>query len=111
MDTAVFFQSDPLPSNSFNSFDYARGNESIFYFTHLCKPIETYIYARKKHPFSSYPEAKQTQQTCGYKHTTKTSEPFLFRRTGVDFSFRNNFKTSGSFPKVSIPGKIYNSLM
>ena len=29
-DTAVFFQSDPLPSNSFHSFDYARGNESIF---------------------------------------------------------------------------------
>ena len=37
---------------------HARGNESIIYFTDLCKPIETYIYARKKHPFASYPAAK-----------------------------------------------------
>ena len=28
------------------------------YFTDLCKPIETYIYARKEHPFASYPAAK-----------------------------------------------------
>ena len=27
-------------------------------FTDLCKLIETYIYARKKHPFASYPAAK-----------------------------------------------------
>ena len=46
-DTVAFFQSEPLPSNSFRSLDYARGNESIIYFTDLCKPIETYIYARK----------------------------------------------------------------
>ena len=53
-----FSQSEPQLSNSFRSFDYARGNESIVYFTDLCKPIETYIYARKKHPFASYPAAK-----------------------------------------------------
>ena len=28
------------------------------YFTDLCKPVETYIYAWKKHPFASYPAAK-----------------------------------------------------
>ena len=53
-----FPQREPLPLNSFRSFDYARGNESIIYFTNLCTPIETYIYARKKHPFASYPAAK-----------------------------------------------------
>ena len=53
-----FFQRASLPSNSFRSFDYARGNESIIYFTDLCTPIDTYIYARNKHPFASYPAAK-----------------------------------------------------
>ena len=55
---SLFCQSEALASNSFRSFDYARGNESIIFFTDLCKPIETYIYARKKHPFASYPAAK-----------------------------------------------------
>ena len=45
-----FSQSEPQLSNSFRSFDYARDNESIIYFTDLCKPIETYIYAKKKLP-------------------------------------------------------------
>ena len=54
----AFFQSEPLPSNSFRSFNYARGNESIIYFTDLYKPIETYIYVRKKHPLASNPAAK-----------------------------------------------------
>ena len=49
-DTVAFFQSDPLLSNPFRSFDYARGNESIIYFIDLCKLIETYMYTRKKHP-------------------------------------------------------------
>ena len=48
--TVAFLQSEPLSSNSFCSFEYARGNESIIYFTDLGKPIETYIYARNKHP-------------------------------------------------------------
>ena len=39
------------------------GNESIIYFTDLCKPIETYIYARKMHPFASYPTAKHPNAT------------------------------------------------
>ena len=54
----LFFQSEPLTLNSCRSLDYARGNESIIYFTELCKPIETDIYARKKRPFASYPAAK-----------------------------------------------------
>ena len=53
-----FFQSKTLTLNSCHSLDYAHSNESIIYFTDLCMPIETYIYARKKHPFASYPAAK-----------------------------------------------------
>ena len=59
----VFFYSEPLLSNPFRCFDYARGNESIIYFIDLCKPIETYIYARKKHPFASYPAAKHPKHS------------------------------------------------
>ena len=54
----VFPQREPLPLNSFRGFVYALCNESIIYFTDLCKPIETCIYARKKHSFASYPSAK-----------------------------------------------------
>ena len=57
--TVAFFQSESLPSISFCSFDYARGNESMVHFTDLCKPMETYVYARKKHPFASYPAANR----------------------------------------------------
>ena len=32
-------------------------------FTDLCKPIKTYIYARKKHPFASYPAAKHPKHS------------------------------------------------
>ena len=54
----LFFQSETLTLKSCCSIDYARSNESIIYFTDLCKPIETYIYARKRHPFTCYPAAK-----------------------------------------------------
>ena len=45
-----FFQSGTQALDSFRSLGYARGNESIIYFADLCKPIEIYIYARKKAP-------------------------------------------------------------
>ena len=35
----------------------------IYYFNDLRKLIEIYIYARKKHPFTSYPAAKHPLQT------------------------------------------------
>ena len=54
------FLQSALPSNPFCSFDHAGGNESIVYFTDLCKPIKTYIYAKKKHPFASYPTAEHS---------------------------------------------------
>ena len=44
--------------NSCDSLDYARDNESIISFNDLCEPIERYIYARNKHPFTLYPAAK-----------------------------------------------------
>ena len=36
------------------SLNNACGKRSIINFNNLCKPIEIYIYARKKHPFTSY---------------------------------------------------------
>ena len=48
-------------------------------------------------------QSNQTQQNCGYRHTRKTSEFFLWFNTGVDFSLRNNFANSGSCAKVSVP--------
>ena len=53
-----FFQSEAPTLNSCRSLNYAHGNESIIYYTDLCMPTETYIYARKKHSFASYPAAK-----------------------------------------------------
>ena len=58
-----FFQSETVTLNSCRSLDCARGNEPIIYFTDLCKPIETYIYVRKKHPFASYPAAKHPKHS------------------------------------------------
>ena len=95
-DAVAFFRSKTPTYNSCRSLDYAGGNESIIYFTDLCKAIEIYIYARKKHPFASYSKADIPQKTS-------------FINT-VDFSSRNNFPNLGSFAKVSIPVKIYNSL-
>ena len=73
-----FFWRGTQTLNSCRSLDYARGNWSIIYFNDLCKPIEIYIYARKKHPVTCCPTAKapRTQQTCGNRHSTKTSGIF-----------------------------------
>ena len=53
-----FFQNETLTLNFFHGLDYAPSIESIIYFTDLCEPIETYIYARKKQSFASYLAAK-----------------------------------------------------
>ena len=58
-----FFKSETLTLNFCRSLDYARGYESIIYFIDLCKPIETFIYARKKHPFTSYPVTKHPKHS------------------------------------------------
>ena len=63
MDTVTLFQSKTLTLNSCRSLDDARSNESIIYFTDLCKPIETYVYAKKKHPFTSYFAAEHSNAT------------------------------------------------
>ena len=49
--------------NSCRSLHHARDNGPITYFNDLCKPIELYIYARKKHPFTSYPAAKHPKRS------------------------------------------------
>ena len=58
-----FFQSETLTLNPCCSLDYACGNESIIYFTHLCKPIETYIYARKKTPICKLSRSKAPKRS------------------------------------------------
>ena len=71
-----FFQSETLTSNSCRSLDYARGNESIIYFTDLCKSIETSMLGKITHLQVIPQQRTKTQQTCGYRHTTKTSGLF-----------------------------------
>ena len=101
-----FFRTEPLTLNSCRSLDYARGNESIIYFTELCKPIETYIYARKKHPFASYPAAKHPNLRLQTYH--KKQWTYLLTPHGRQLWLSQYFsKNLGSFAKVSVPGKIY----
>ena len=76
-----FSKSEPLPSNSFCSFHSANGNESIIYFTDLCKPIETYIYARKKHPFTSYSAAKHPNAANSRLQTYDKNQWTFFNNT------------------------------
>ena len=107
-----FFQSETLTLNSCCSLDYACGNESVIYFTNLCKPIETYIDARKKHPFASYSTAKHPKHSklaITYIRE-KLANFFDCFNTGVEFSSRNNFANSDSFAKVSAPAHNYNSV-
>ena len=61
--SSAFSKSETLTLNFCRSLDYARSNESIIYFTDLCKPIQTYIYARKKHTFEVIPQ-QSTQNTA-----------------------------------------------
>ena len=48
-------------------------------------------------------KAPKTQQICHYKHTTKTSGPFLLYDTSVGFNSHNNFANLCSSAKVSVP--------
>ena len=107
-----FFQNEAVTLNSCRSLDNARGNESIIYFMDLCKPIETYIDARKKHPFASYSTAKHPKHSklaITYIRE-KLANFFDCFNTGVEFSSRNNFANSDSFAKVSAPAHNYNSV-
>ena len=89
---SVFPHSESLSSNSFRSFEYARGNESIIYFTDLCKPIETYIYARKKHPFASYPAAKHPNAANLWQQTYDKNQWTFFINTAWASTFAIIFK-------------------
>ena len=59
----TFLRGGTLTLNSCSSLEYARSNEAIIYFNDLCKPIELYIYVRKKHTFTSYPAAKHPKHS------------------------------------------------
>ena len=47
------------------------------YFNDLYKPIEIYIYARKKHPFTSYPASKHPKHS-EFAITDMREEPVDF---------------------------------
>ena len=55
---------------------------------------------------------QSTQNTANLPLQTfeNNQRTFLLFNTGVDFSLRNNFANSGSFPKVSVRVHNYNSL-
>ena len=107
-----FFRSETLTLNSCRSLHYARGNESVIYFTNPCKPKEADIYARKKHPFVSYPAAKHPNASNLQLQTYEKNQWTLFNNTAraSSLSSRNNFQNLGSFAKVSVPVKNYNFL-
>ena len=73
---------------------------------------KTYIYARNKHPFASYPAAKHPNASNLRLQTyDKKQWSFYYHHTGVDFSSRMNFPSLDTSAKVSIPVKMYNSLL
>ena len=99
----MLFRSGTQTLNSCHSPDYARDNKLLI-FNDLCKPIELYIYARKKHPFASYAAANHAKHSK-FTITDIREKPvdfFSLYDTGVDFISRNNFSNLGSFAKVSI---------
>ena len=106
-----FLQGGTQSLNSCHSLDYARDNESIIYFNDLCKPIEIYIYARKKHPFTSYPAAKHPKHSK-FAITDMREKPvdFLLSNTGVDFSSYNDFVNFRLLCERFRSWSVYNSL-
>ena len=54
----MFLQGGSQTLNFCCSLYCARSNGSNIYFNDLSEPIEIYIYARKKHLFTTYPAAK-----------------------------------------------------
>ena len=97
-----FFQNETLTSSSFCSLDYAHSNESIIYFTDICKPIETYIYARKRTHVQVIP---QHPNAANLRLQTYDKNQWAFFITTARAS------TLGFFAKVSVPVKTYNSLI
>ena len=76
--TMTLFRSGAQTFSSCRSLGHARGNKSIIFFDdlmqanrniHLCTE-EASIYKL------SHSKSPETQQTCGYRHTTKTSGIF-----------------------------------
>ena len=101
--TVTIFRSRTQTFNSYRSLRYASGNKSVIIFNDL-KPIEIYIYAKKAPIYElSRSKASKTQQTCGYRHTRKTSGLSQWHRTDVALhSFLNNFASLGSFANVLV---------
>ena len=95
----AFFQRGTQTLNSCCNLD-----KSIISFNDLCKPIEIYINARKKHTFTCYPVSKHPKHSK-FANTDIREKPvdlLLLYDTGVDFSSRDDFANLGSFAKVSI---------
>ena len=104
-----FFQSGTQTLNSCLSLHYELSNKSIIFFNDLCKPIEIYIFVRKKHPVTCCPAAKHPKQNKLAVTDIREKPVDFFKDTAR--ASRNNFAKLGSFAKVSVPFKICNSLV
>ena len=99
-----FSKREPLPSNSFCSFDYAHGNESIIYFTDLCKPIKpTSLLGKKKH-----------LQVCSKAHKRNKLAVTDIRQKPVGF-FNNTARAStlalAIIFKIQVPSQKFPLLL
>ena len=73
----MLFRSGTSTFNTCRSLDYTHDNESIIFFNDLCKPMEIYIHARKKYPFTSYSTAKHPKHNkLAVTNKRKNSGPF-----------------------------------
>ena len=70
--------------------------------------IETYVYARKKHPFASCPVAKHPNAANLRLQIYDKNQWTFFNDTARASNLAPNL---GSFAKVSAPVKKYNSLV
>ena len=71
-------RSKALTLNTCRSFDYARGNGPIIYFTDLCKPIEACIYARTKITHLQVIPQQSTQKHSKFAITDIREKPVNF---------------------------------
>ena len=68
--------------------------------------MEIYIYARKQHPFTSYPAAKRPKHSkFAITNMWEKLMDLLLYDTGVNIISLISFANLGSFSKVSIPVK------
>ena len=91
--------------NTSRSFGYECGKKSTIFFNDLCKPMEIYIYARKKHPFTSYPAAKHPETSNLWLQTYDRNQLTFFTDAAraPTLAPARILRTEVFFAKVSVP--------